>query len=58
MDPKVSIRQESNQEEVKAFKDKADRFNKSLYSDIASFRNGLILILVAVSIVLLLCFFR
>jgi|GEM_PF-2992774 len=58
MKPKISSNHKSNKEEIRKFKDKADNFNKDLYSDIASFRNGLILILVAISIVILLLIFK
>lgn len=58
MDSKISSNQKTNKEEIRKFKVKADNFNKGLYSDIASFRNGLIFILVAISIVLLLVFFK
>lgn len=43
----------SNKDEIKKFKEHADAFNKGLYSDIASFKNGLILILAIISIVML-----
>lgn len=42
---------------IQDFKKKADDANKGLYSDLASFKKGLVLILIAVSLIMLYLFF-
>jgi hypothetical protein len=48
----------TNKDKVKEFKDRADSFNKGLYSDLLSFKNGLILVLIIASIVILFTFLK
>ena len=48
----------TNKDKVKEFKDQADTFNKGLYSDLLSFKNGLILVLIIASIVILFTFLK
>lgn len=47
----------TKKEEISEFKKKADAFNIGIYSDLASFKTGLVLILIAASIILLFVFF-
>jgi hypothetical protein len=43
----------SKKEQISSYKKKADEFNRSLYSDIASFRKGLLIVLIIASTVLI-----
>ena len=43
----------SKEEQMRIFKEKVDESNRSLYSDIASFRKGLLIVLIIASIALL-----
>lgn len=48
----------TNKDKMKEFKDQADSFNKGLYSDLLSFKNGLILVLIIASIILIFTFIQ
>lgn len=47
----------NSKKQISDFKQRADNRNKSLYSDVTSFKKGLFLILAVVSIVLLYFYF-
>jgi len=47
----------TRKEEISDFKKRADEFNKGLYSDIASFKNGLIIILIVISLIMIFVYF-
>jgi len=47
----------ATKQEISDFKKKADAFNRGIYADLKSYRIGLVLILIAVSVYLILTFF-
>lgn len=47
----------ATKQEISDFKKKADAFNRVIYADLKSYRIGLVLILIAVSVYLILTFF-
>ncbi len=47
----------ATKQEISDFKKKADAFNRGIYSDLKSYRIGLGLILIAVSVYLIMTFF-
>lgn len=54
----MSKQVKTKKEQISEFKKKADQGNTSLYADLASFKGGLVIVLVIASIVLLYFFFR
>lgn len=46
----------ATKQEISDFKKKADAFNRGIYADLKSYRIGLVLILIAVSVNLLISF--
>jgi hypothetical protein len=46
----------ATKQEISDFKKKADDFNRGIYADLKSYRIGLVLILIAVSVYLLITF--
>lgn len=48
----------TKKEKISELKEKADAFNKGIYNDLASFKVGLVLILIAASIILIFILFE
>jgi len=55
--PQMDAKSRAKKDQISKFKKRADEFNKSLYSDIGSFKKGLFIILIVASIVFLYFFF-